>query len=96
MTQCVPLEEWRPFVWKPFITAPGTAARTLAESKCAVKPPICLRCYMKMSPGVNQRVQGTFVNNMLNGLHLITGQICRPGGDAAFDDGAMPRLRRRA
>jgi nitrate reductase NapA len=29
--------------------------------------------------GVNQRTQGTFLNNMLNGLHLITGQICRPG-----------------
>ena len=29
--------------------------------------------------GVNQRAQGTFVNNMLNGLHLITSQICRPG-----------------
>jgi nitrate reductase NapA len=29
--------------------------------------------------GINQRTQGTFLNNMLNGLHLITGQICRPG-----------------
>jgi nitrate reductase NapA len=29
--------------------------------------------------GMNQRTQGTFLNNMLNGLHLITGQICRPG-----------------
>jgi len=29
--------------------------------------------------GVNQRTQGTFLNNMLNGLHLITGQIGRPG-----------------
>ena len=29
--------------------------------------------------GVNQRSQGTFLNNMLNGLHLITGQIGRPG-----------------
>ena len=29
--------------------------------------------------GVNQRTQGTFLNNMLNGLHLITGQICKPG-----------------
>src|SRR5262245_12603521 len=29
--------------------------------------------------GVNQRTQVTFLNNMLNGLHLITGQICRPG-----------------
>jgi nitrate reductase NapA len=29
--------------------------------------------------GVNQRTQGTFLNNMLNGLHLLTGQICKPG-----------------
>jgi nitrate reductase NapA len=29
--------------------------------------------------GVNQRTQGVFLNNMLSGLHLITGQICRPG-----------------
>ncbi len=29
--------------------------------------------------GMNQRVQGTFLNSMLNGLHLVTGQIGRPG-----------------
>jgi len=29
--------------------------------------------------GVNQRTQGTFLNNMLNSLHLITGQFGRPG-----------------
>ncbi len=29
--------------------------------------------------GINQRTQGTFLNNVLNALHLITGQICRPG-----------------
>ncbi len=29
--------------------------------------------------GVNQRTQGTALNIMLNALHLITGQICRPG-----------------
>lgn len=29
--------------------------------------------------GINQRTQGTFLNNMLNGLHLITGQICKRG-----------------
>jgi nitrate reductase NapA len=29
--------------------------------------------------GINQRTQGTSLNNMLNGLHLLTGQICRPG-----------------
>lgn len=29
--------------------------------------------------GINQRTQGTFLNNTLHNLHLITGQICRPG-----------------
>lgn len=29
--------------------------------------------------GINQRTQGTFLNNMLNTLHLITGQFGRPG-----------------
>ena len=29
--------------------------------------------------GINQRTQGTFLNNMLSSLHLITGQIGRPG-----------------
>lgn len=29
--------------------------------------------------GVNQRTQGTRLNIMLNALHLLTGQICRPG-----------------
>ena len=29
--------------------------------------------------GINQRTQGVFLNNMLNGLHLFTGQIGRPG-----------------
>ncbi|AZQ62634.1 twin-arginine translocation signal domain-containing protein [Flammeovirga pectinis] len=29
--------------------------------------------------GINQRVQGVYLNNTLNSLHLITGQICRPG-----------------
>lgn len=29
--------------------------------------------------GVNQSVEGVYCNTMLNALHLITGQICRPG-----------------
>ncbi len=29
--------------------------------------------------GINQRTQGVFLNNTLNSLHLLTGQICRPG-----------------
>lgn len=29
--------------------------------------------------GINQRTQGVFLNNSIHNLHLITGQICRPG-----------------
>lgn len=29
--------------------------------------------------GVNQRTQGVFLNNCINSLHLLTGNICRPG-----------------
>ncbi len=29
--------------------------------------------------GINQRIQGVALNTMINALHLITGQICRPG-----------------
>ncbi|MBQ9537616.1 MAG: nitrate reductase [Desulfovibrionaceae bacterium] len=29
--------------------------------------------------GINQRVQGVFANNLIHNLHLLTGQICRPG-----------------
>ena len=29
--------------------------------------------------GLNQRVRGTWVNNLVHNLHLLTGKICRPG-----------------
>ncbi len=29
--------------------------------------------------GLNQRSRGQWVNNLINGLHLITGKLCRPG-----------------
>jgi len=29
--------------------------------------------------GLNQRIRGTWVNNLLHNLHLITGKICAPG-----------------
>lgn len=31
--------------------------------------------------GVNQHVRGTWMNNLLNNLHLLTGKICRPGNN---------------
>jgi nitrate reductase NapA len=29
--------------------------------------------------GLNQRIRGTWVNNLVHNLHLLTGKICRPG-----------------
>jgi nitrate reductase NapA len=29
--------------------------------------------------GLNQRTRGTFLNNQMHNLHLITGKICKPG-----------------
>jgi nitrate reductase (cytochrome) len=31
--------------------------------------------------GVNQHTRGTWMNNLINNLHLITGKICRPGSN---------------
>lgn len=29
--------------------------------------------------GLNQRIHGTWVNNLIHNLHLLTGKICKPG-----------------
>ncbi len=31
--------------------------------------------------GVNQHTRGTWMNNLINDLHLLTGKICRPGAN---------------
>lgn len=31
--------------------------------------------------GLNQRTRGVWANNLIHNLHLITGQICKPGAD---------------
>lgn len=32
--------------------------------------------------GLNQRTRGVWANNLIHNLHLITGQICKPGADS--------------
>jgi len=32
--------------------------------------------------GINQRQQGVWANNLIHNLHIITGQLCRPGADS--------------
>ncbi|NHZ48818.1 nitrate reductase [Nitratidesulfovibrio liaohensis] len=46
------------------------AARLFAESPATMS----LWCM-----GINQRVRGVWANNLIHNLHLISGQICRPG-----------------
>lgn len=46
------------------------AARLFAESSATMS----MWCM-----GINQRVQGVWANNLIHNLHLLTGQICRPG-----------------
>ncbi len=32
--------------------------------------------------GINQRKRGVWANNLIHNLHILTGQICRPGADS--------------
>ena len=32
--------------------------------------------------GINQRTRGVWANNLIHNLHLLTGQLCRPGADS--------------
>ncbi|WP_456434292.1 molybdopterin oxidoreductase family protein [Thermosulfuriphilus sp.] len=32
--------------------------------------------------GINQRVQGVWANNLIHNLHILTGQLCKPGADS--------------
>ncbi len=46
------------------------AARWFAQSKATMS----MWCM-----GLNQRTRGVWANNLVHNLHLLTGQICRPG-----------------
>lgn len=68
------LEQYRPEKVAEICKIPARqiydAARMFAESPASMS----LWCM-----GINQRVQGVFANNLIHNLHLLTGQICRPG-----------------
>lgn len=68
------LEQYRPDIVAGICGIPEeqirTAARLFAESAATMS----LWCM-----GINQRIQGVFANNLIHNLHLITGQIGRPG-----------------
>ncbi len=68
------LEQYRPDIVAGICRIPEeqirTAARLFAESAATMS----LWCM-----GINQRIQGVFANNLIHNLHLLTGQIGRPG-----------------
>ncbi len=63
------------------------AARMFAKSKATMS----LWCM-----GLNQRTRGVWVNNLMHNLHLLTGQINRPGATSFSLTGPAECLRRRA
>jgi nitrate reductase NapA len=68
------LEEFTPEAAEKLSNCPKEdiikAARWFAQSKATMS----FWCM-----GLNQRTRGVWVNNMVHNLHLLTGQICRPG-----------------
>ena len=46
--------------------------------------------------GVNQHIRGTWMNNLITDLHLITGKISRPGSEPLQPHGPALGLRHRA
>lgn len=68
------LEEYRPEVVEAELGIAAAQIREVAFLFARAKATMSL-----WTMGVNQRTQGVFLNNMLNGLHLLTGQFGRPG-----------------
>ncbi|HID08797.1 TPA: nitrate reductase, partial [Candidatus Micrarchaeota archaeon] len=50
-----------------------TAARWFAKSKATMS---------MWTMGINQRIRGVWANNLIHNLHLLTGQLCKPGADS--------------
>ncbi len=50
-----------------------TAARWFAKSKATMS---------LWTMGINQRTRGVWANNLIHNLHLLTGQLCKPGADS--------------
>ena len=62
------------------------AARWFAESKATMS----FWCM-----GLNQRTRGVLGNNLVHNLHLLTGQICRPGATSFSSHRTAQCMRRR-
>ena len=68
------LERYRPEAVEAELGVPAAQIREVAFLFARSKATMSL-----WTMGLNQRVQGVALNNMINGLHLITGQFGRPG-----------------
>src|SRR5262249_47394251 len=71
------LEEYTPPRVSQITGVPEQTIRTLADVYGERnRGTVSLWCM-----GVNQHVRGTWMNNLITDLHLLTGKICRPGSN---------------
>lgn len=68
---------------------PEKAARICSGNTSAENIRKCARWFAKAqgslsmwTMGINQRKRGVWANNLIHNLHLITGQLCKPGADS--------------
>ncbi len=81
-TKAIPFEEYKKFIepmtpeWAESITGvPANTIRQVARMFGDQSKGIISLWTM----GINQRTNGTFLNTLIYNLHLLTGQICKPG-----------------
>ncbi len=80
------LEAYRTFL-KDY--TPEKAAALCGGNITAAAIRTCARWFAKSSGtlsawcmGINQRQQGVWANNLIHNLHILTGQLCKPGADS--------------
>ncbi|MDR2725938.1 MAG: molybdopterin-dependent oxidoreductase, partial [Candidatus Adiutrix sp.] len=68
------LEDYTPEKVQEITGVPAATVVAIAKMFAESPATISLWCM-----GINQRVRGVWANNLIHNLHLLTGQICRPG-----------------
>ncbi len=68
------LEDYRPEKAAAICQIPEEDIRRAAKMFAESSATMSMWCM-----GINQRVQGIWANQLIHNLHLLTGQICRPG-----------------
>lgn len=69
------LQQFAPEIAAPKCGVPAETIRELAHVLYGKD----VKCMSAWCMGLNQRVNGVFVNNLIHNLHLLTGKICKPG-----------------